>query len=147
MQREPGLKSKDRVLAITPISFDISVLELFLPLITGAQTVILNNHDSKDSKILLDAVRVNGISVMQATPSTWQMIFDAGWNGEGVKKILCGGEALPRELAEKFYTTKKEVWNLYGPTETTVWSTCYKLSKAIREYLLVNQLQIHKYIF
>ena len=67
---------------------------------------------------------------MQATPATWQMLFDAGWAGRAGLKILCGGEAFPKHLAERFLASCGEVWNVYGPTETTVWSTAKQLHDA-----------------
>src|SRR5262249_59485871 len=60
--------------------------------------------------------------VMQATPSFWQFLVESGWSGHDLK-VLCGGEALSRELADKLLERAGEVWNLYGPTETTIWST------------------------
>ena len=65
---------------------------------------------------------------MQATPATWRLLIDAGWEGSKDLKILCGGEALPRELATALANRSSAVWNMYGPTETTVWSTVYPFS-------------------
>ena len=63
---------------------------------------------------------------MQATPSTWRMLIEAGWKGSQAFKVLCGGEPMSRELAQDLLT-RGEVWNLYGPTESTIWSTIYKV--------------------
>jgi len=60
---------------------------------------------------------------MQATPVTWRMMLEAGWKGTPGLKILCGGEAMPRDLAERLARSGKSLWNVYGPTETTIWST------------------------
>jgi acyl-CoA synthetase (AMP-forming)/AMP-acid ligase II/aryl carrier-like protein len=61
-------------------------------------------------------------TVMQATPVTWQQLLEAGWQGEPALKVLCGGEAFPRELANALVQRATSVWNMYGPTETTIWS-------------------------
>jgi len=66
-------------------------------------------------------------TLMQATPATWRMLLESGWTGFGGLKILCGGEALSRELANRLLTVGNEVWNLYGPTETTIWSAVHKV--------------------
>jgi acyl carrier protein len=72
----------------------------------------------------LEAARV---TVMQATPATWRMVLEAGWAGNPKLKILCGGEALPRDLSEELHARAGSVWNMYGPTETTIWSTVHKV--------------------
>src|ERR1700745_3367820 len=69
---------------------------------------------------------------MQATPATWRMLLESGWTGFAGLKILCGGEALSRELANQLLTVGAEVWNLYGPTETTIWSAIHKVDRRER---------------
>ncbi|WP_229689048.1 non-ribosomal peptide synthetase [Puia dinghuensis] len=123
MQREPGITGADRLLAVTTISFDIAGLELYLPLISGATLVLADAESAKDGRILLDMVRMEKITMMQATPSTWRMMLDAGWNNHLPLKALCGGEGLPKDLAETLVTKCSSLWNMYGPTETTIWST------------------------
>src|SRR5579872_2302466 len=125
MQREPGVREDDRLLAVTTLSFDIAALELFLPLSVGAQVVIASRETAADPRLLTKKLRRSGISMMQATPATWQMLVDSGWTGDEQLRILCGGEALTRELANELVSRAGEVWNMYGPTETTIWSsTC-----------------------
>ena len=124
MRRQPGMQESDRLLAVTNLSFDISALELFLPLITGARVVMAGRDTVVDGAKLLEALRLHRITVMQATPSTWRMLVDAGWDGGSCNlKVLCGGEALPETLARELTRRSSCVWNLYGPTETTVWSS------------------------
>jgi non-ribosomal peptide synthetase component F/acyl carrier protein len=125
----PGLNPKDIFCAITTISFDIAVLELFGPLCIGAKTVILDNETSKDATRLSGALLSHKATVMQATPATWEMLTASGWQGSKDLRVLCGGEALRQDLANSLLTCASEVWNMYGPTETTVWSSCRKLSK------------------
>ena len=121
MANKPGLTARDRLLAVTTLSFDIAGLELFLPLVVGAQVVVAGKEATVDGSLLLKLASASGATVMQATPATWRLMLEAGWNGAPALKILCGGEALPRELANQLVACG-EVWNMYGPTETTIWS-------------------------
>jgi amino acid adenylation domain-containing protein/thioester reductase-like protein len=143
MEAEPGLTEDDLLLAVTTLSFDIAVLELFLPLVVGACVEVVSREIASDGARLREKLAASGATVMQATPATWRLLLEAGWQGDhrpitrgGSKdsapvgmglKILCGGEALPRDLAEKLLARGAEVWNMYGPTETTVWSTIYRV--------------------
>ncbi|MDQ8699141.1 non-ribosomal peptide synthetase [Hyphomicrobium sp. LHD-15] len=121
---EPGLSSSDRVLAITTLSFDISVVETLLPLGVGASIVLAGRDDIVDGSALLRLIDAHKVSFVQATPSTWHLLLNAGWKGSpSVKKVVVTGEALPQSLAVDLVARCGEVWNMYGPTETTVWST------------------------
>ncbi|MFN2529808.1 MAG: amino acid adenylation domain-containing protein [Pyrinomonadaceae bacterium] len=123
VQRQPGLTGDDVLLAVTTLSFDISGLEIYLPLITGARVVIADAEVASDGTQLKQLIAKSQTTVMQATPATWQMLINAGWQGQAGLKVLCGGEALARELANDLVARAATVWNMYGPTETTVWST------------------------
>ncbi|MGA2250002.1 amino acid adenylation domain-containing protein [Terracidiphilus sp.] len=127
MMREPGITSADRLLAVTTLSFDIAGLELFLPLVSGAQVVIAPRSAVADGTALARLLTEFKITVMQATPVTWRLLLQSGWKGKPGLKILCGGEALPLDLAEQLLETGAELWNLYGPTETTIWSTVQRI--------------------
>jgi amino acid adenylation domain-containing protein len=120
---------RDVLLALTTISFDISVLELFLPLIIGGKVVVASRDQAVDGTALARRLANSRATALQATPSTWRLLVDADWEGSPGFKILCGGEALPRELAEALLA-RGEVWNLYGPTESTIWSTVHKVESA-----------------
>jgi amino acid adenylation domain-containing protein len=128
MQREPGFTADDILLAVTTLSFDIAGLELYLPLITGGRVVIASREDTHDPSRLMKHLREAEITVMQATPATWRGLIQAGWTGTPNLKVLCGGEALPSDLAEELLSRCGELWNMYGPTETTVWSTVHKVT-------------------
>jgi len=130
MQLAPGISANDKLLAVTTVSFDIAELELFLPLISGAEIVLASAADAKDGRVLLDTIKKEKISIMQATPYTWRILLEAGWDEKTPVKVLCGGEALPQELAEKLLPRASSLWNVYGPTETTVWSTIKELKSA-----------------
>lgn len=128
MQEAPGITLDDRLLAVTTISFDIAGLELYLPLVTGATVILCDEQSAKDGRLLLDLIAKENITVMQATPSTWGMMIAAGWEKKYALKILCGGEALPKELAVNLLQRSSELWNMYGPTETTIWSAVKRIA-------------------
>lgn len=128
MMREPGLHADDVLMAVTTLSFDIAVLELQLPLIVGATVVIASRDESMSGKALRGLLETHEATVMQATPITWRMLLEAGWTAKPGFKALVGGEALPRDLAERLVGCVAELWNMYGPTETTVWSTCGRIT-------------------
>ncbi|MET0399319.1 MAG: non-ribosomal peptide synthase/polyketide synthase [Longimicrobiaceae bacterium] len=123
MRAAPGLAAGDTLLAVTTLAFDIAALELLLPLTTGARVAIASRATASDGTRLGAEIAASGATVVQATPATWRMLLEAGWEGSPGLKVLCGGEALPRELADRLAARCGELWNLYGPTETTIWST------------------------
>jgi len=133
MRQSVGLDPQDKLLAVTTLSFDIATLELYLPLITGAQVILASREMALDALQLLDKIKTSGATVMQATPATWQLLLNVGWQKTENFKILCGGEALPRLMAEQLLQRGDSVWNLYGPTETTVWSTVYQVQAQVGE--------------
>lgn len=132
MGDEPGLEESDVLLAVTTLSFDISTLELFLPLWVGARVEIADEDEARDGRWLAERLEESDATVMQATPATWRMLLDADWSG-GLRKVVCGGEAFPPELIVPLLERADEVWNLYGPTETTVWSTAARMDREAAE--------------
>ncbi|MFT7185564.1 MAG: amino acid adenylation domain-containing protein [Pseudohongiellaceae bacterium] len=129
MAQKPGLTSNDTLLAVTTLSFDIAVLELYLPLWVGATVVIAKKQDSSDARRLLQLLKQHQVTCMQATPATWRLLLSSGWKGKPQIKALCGGEALPQDLATELLSCCSSLWNMYGPTETTVWSTCAQITQ------------------
>jgi amino acid adenylation domain-containing protein len=127
MRRSPGLNEQDVLLSVTTLSFDIAGLELWLPLLVGATAIMATRDEAADGAWLKEQLEAARVTVMQATPTTWRMVLEAGWQGHPRLKILCGGEALPRDLAEELLARAGSVWNMYGPTETTIWSTVHKV--------------------
>jgi len=128
MYLKPGFSTGDRLLGVTTISFDISVLELFLPLLCGATLVLAAREDVFDGQKLSESLEVNEITVMQATPATWNILIQSGWKGKNNLRVLCGGEAMRPELIRNLLPKVESLWNMYGPTETTVWSTCIQIT-------------------
>jgi amino acid adenylation domain-containing protein len=125
----PGMTAQDTLLSVTTLSFDIFGLEIWLPLTSGAKVVIASEEVARNGKELAVLIRQCGATVMQATPSTWRLLLESGWEGNPHLKILCGGEAWPDDLAEQLLPKCSTLWNMYGPTETTIWSA-------------VNQVQV-----
>ncbi|MBV9792075.1 MAG: amino acid adenylation domain-containing protein, partial [Chloroflexi bacterium] len=128
MQSEPGLTAQDTLLSVTTLSFDIAGLELFLPLISGARVVLVDPAQAADGQQLAELIDSAGATVMQATPATWRLLLAAGWQGSARLKILCGGEAMARDLSAALVQSSASLWNMYGPTETTIWSTLSQLT-------------------
>ena len=127
MQQEPGLTNGDVLFSVTTLSFDIFGLELYLPLIAGARVVIASRRMTVDGVLLGQALDRSDATVLQATPATWRMLLESGWQGRAGLKMLCGGEALARDLAVALREKGGELWNMYGPTETTIWSSTCKV--------------------
>jgi amino acid adenylation domain-containing protein len=127
MRRQFGVGPQDRLLAVTTLSFDIAGLELYLPLVCGAQVILASRETAWNGPALAALLQQSGATIMQATPVTWRLLLDAGWAGSPGLKILCGGEALPLELSNRLLAAGGELWNLYGPTETTIWSTVHRV--------------------
>jgi len=123
MADRPGMGPGDTVVAVATYAFDIAAVELWLPLVTGGRTVIAPRDVAADGRRLAGLVAGSGATIMQATPTTWQMLIDSGWSGQRGLVALCGGEKLTPQLADSLLDRTAAVWNMYGPTETTVWST------------------------
>ncbi|MFK4189532.1 amino acid adenylation domain-containing protein [Streptomyces sparsogenes] len=132
MARQLGCAEHDRLLAVTTVCFDIAGLELYLPLITGARVEIAPAETAADGFALGALLERTRPTMMQATPATWRMLLTAGWTGHPGLKALCGGEALPSDLAGELLARAGELWNLYGPTETTIWSTACRVERGDR---------------
>ncbi|HEY6930897.1 MAG TPA: amino acid adenylation domain-containing protein, partial [Thermoanaerobaculia bacterium] len=129
--RTPGLGPNDVLLSVTTLSFDIAALELYLPLVTGARLILVSREVSGDAAALLERIRRFGVTTVQGTPATWQLLLAGGWDGGAPARVLCGGEALSRELAETLRARSEELWNLYGPTETTIWSAAQRVENVV----------------
>jgi amino acid adenylation domain-containing protein len=121
-RRALALGPDDRFVAVTTLSFDIALLELLLPLTAGADLVIATSEEAREPDRLRSLIERTAATVMQATPQTWRLLDSAGGVPAGLRLRLCGGEALPADLAVRLMAPGATLWNVYGPTETTVWS-------------------------
>jgi amino acid adenylation domain-containing protein len=127
LARWPGMDAQTRLLAVTTLSFDIAVTELLLPLAHGATVVMATEAQTLDGRALAALMEAQDITVLQATPSRWNLLLDSGWPGRPGLRALVTGEPLPRALAEALCSRCGEVWNMYGPTETTVFSSGWRV--------------------
>ncbi len=130
MQQAPGITAADTLLSVTTLSFDIAGLEIYLPLLNGARVVLASRATGLDGRQLARLIESCEATMMQATPATWRLLLEAQWPGRKQLKLLCGGEALPGELAARLLAQGASLWNLYGPTETTIWSALKQVESA-----------------
>ena len=136
VQQTPGLTSADVMLAITTLSFDIAVSEVILPLTVGARIVLASRDTASDGQALMTLIRSSGVTFIDATPATYRLLLEAGWRGGPSLRLICTGEAMPRDLAATLTGCASEVWNGYGPTETTVWSTFAPVTAPVDRVLI-----------
>lgn len=133
IRQEPGCSAQDVMLSVTTLSFDIAGLELYVPLLAGARVEIAGRAVATDGRQLRALCETVRPTIMQATPATWRMLVEAGWQGGNRLTILCGGEPLPPDLAASLLDRSAALWNMYGPTETTIWSTVERIERTDRE--------------
>jgi amino acid adenylation domain-containing protein len=140
MAERTGIGAGDAVPALTTLSFDIAGLEIYLPLTVGGRVEMLGKEEAADGGLLAARLRgsevSSGVTLAQATPATWRLLLGTGWEGIPGLRILCGGEALPRDLADALLSRGMELWNVYGPTETAVWSTAGRVAAGEEPVLL-----------
>ncbi|MFJ5276804.1 amino acid adenylation domain-containing protein [Streptomyces parvulus] len=127
LSQMPGLATDESIVAMTALSFDISIAEILLPLTVGARFVAATPEARIDPDVFSDFVDRHRPNVLQATPSFWRLVLAGGWHGSRESRIWCGGEAMTSHLAKKLRPVCKELWNLYGPTEATIWATAARI--------------------
>jgi amino acid adenylation domain-containing protein len=127
-----GLTSSDVIPAVTTFSFDISIFDIFLPLITGARIELISREIASDGVQLSRKMNQSSATIMNATPATWKMLLASDWISENKLRTLCGGEELTRDLASLLLERSNSLWNVYGPVEATVYSTFYQVFKENR---------------
>ncbi|MBC7659506.1 MAG: amino acid adenylation domain-containing protein [Chitinophagaceae bacterium] len=130
MQEAVHFTSDEVLMALTTISFDISVLEIFMTLAAGATLILMDSEDALDGKKLALTLEQQQVTFFQATPSGWRVLLDGPFRGSQRITGLCGGEAFPKDLAERLLPLLGSVYNVYGPTEATVWTTFNRLEQA-----------------
>jgi len=139
-REKPGMTARDTVVALTTLSFDIAVFELWLPLAVGARILLASKDAAADGSLLLELTRKHGATILQATPATWRLLVGAGWTKDLPLKVISTGEALPLDLGEQLVERSDDVWDMYGPTETTVWSTWWKVPRPLGHVLIGRPL-------
>jgi len=133
MRQLVDLTAGEALLAVTTPTFDIATLELFLPLTVGGRVVLADREAAHDGRRLAALLERHDISILQATPATWQLMLDGGWAGRPGLRALCGGEALTPRLAKQLEGRVAALWNVYGPTEATIWATAQPVDAALIE--------------
>jgi amino acid adenylation domain-containing protein len=131
-----GLGKDSVVLAVTTLSFDISVFDTLGTLSAGGKIIVASRDAIADGEALAAAIEEHHVTLLNATPATWRLLFAAGWKGAPRFTAICTGEAFPKELGIELCSRVPHVWNLYGPTETTVWSTGCEVSLPIERVLI-----------
>jgi acyl-CoA synthetase (AMP-forming)/AMP-acid ligase II/aryl carrier-like protein len=109
------------------VSFDISVLELFGPLLAGGTVRVATRDEVLAGAPVVEAVNSARANVLQGTPTLFGLLLEAGLAAPRGVKLLAGGEPMPADLAERLMANGADLWNMYGPTETTVWSAVRRL--------------------
>lgn len=142
---KPGITAEDTLLSVTTICFDISVVELFIPLMVGARLILVSRRVAADGRQLCQALTRFEVTLMQATPVTWQLLLASRWQGSPRLKILSGGEPLTKELARQLLPRCAQLWNLYGPTEATIWSSAYRVTSLSHPISIGRPLNNVKY--
>lgn len=130
MATTPGFTAEDEVVATTTLTFDIAGLEIWAPLALGARVRMIDRDVAADGMLLAKAI--DGATVVQATPSGWKMLLDAGWPGDAGVTAIAGGEVLPPDVADLLRDRCGVLWNAYGPTEATIWATMHEVVEPSR---------------
>ncbi|MEM9824748.1 MAG: non-ribosomal peptide synthetase, partial [Bacteroidota bacterium] len=129
MRERPGIQQQDTWYSVTTYAFDISILEFFGPLISGATLYIAHQETLMDPALLLANLEQVQPTILQATPSFFELLIHAGWKGSKDLKVWCGGDLLNPLLARQLLKANRSLWNMYGPTETTIWSACKQITR------------------
>jgi amino acid adenylation domain-containing protein len=122
---EPSFKASNTLLAVTTLAFDISIVELFLPLMVGGRVVIAEQDDLKNGEAISSLIDKHKVDYLQSTPATFQLLMLSSWAASANQTLiaLCCGEPLPPALADALIPRVNALWNMYGPTEATVYAT------------------------
>ncbi len=141
MREELNFSECDVFPALASFAFDMSVPELYLALVSGGTVALAQRHLAADGEELARFLQLNRASIVHATPTTWTLLLDAGYTGQGVKRCI-GAEPLPAELFSRLMAAGKDtpLYNFYGPTETTVWSTFHRFESASEQVVIGRPL-------
>ncbi|MBX9703106.1 MAG: amino acid adenylation domain-containing protein [Silvanigrellaceae bacterium] len=128
---ELNITEREQILALTDYTFDISLIELLMPLLKGATILLTEQGTVADGVKIKQYIEKNDITFIQATPLTWEILIKQGWKNDGKIRILVGGEKFKTQLAELLDYKKENIWNMYGPTETSMWSMFNHIKKTL----------------
>ncbi|SCF34871.1 amino acid adenylation domain-containing protein [Micromonospora purpureochromogenes] len=146
MRERPGLTSDGTMLAMASFAFDMSVPELFLPLVVGARMLLVGRDVAYDATRLADLLVAERVTLAQGTPATWRLLIESGWTGMPGLTAVCGGEAVSAPLARQLAERVGVLWNLYGPTEAAVWSTMERIEPGFTHLTIgrpIGNMRVH----
>ncbi|MFG2053057.1 amino acid adenylation domain-containing protein [Micromonospora sp. NPDC048930] len=146
MRERPGLTSDGTMLAMASFAFDMSVPELFLPLVVGARMLMVGRDVAYDAARLADLLATEGVTLAQGTPATWRLLIESGWTGLPGLTAVCGGEAVSAPLARQLAERVGTLWNLYGPTEAAVWTTMERVETGFTHLTIgrpIGNMRVH----
>jgi amino acid adenylation domain-containing protein len=147
LANELSLSPTDIVLAMTTIAFDVSILQLFLPLIRGACTYIVAQECARDGARLIEVMRQSGATLMLGTPTLWNLLLEAGWQGDPNLQICSGGEILPLSLGRTLARMSRVVWNHYGPSEASICASTEQVRTDSKEITIGSPIaNVHFHI-
>jgi amino acid adenylation domain-containing protein len=129
MEREFQVGADDRVLQKTPLTFDVSAWEIFLPLITGGELVLAQPGGHRDNVYIRDLIQERGVTIAYFVASMLESFLEEKGIGDcrSLRYIFCGGEAMPLTVPSRlFEKLNVGLCNIYGPTETCIDSTFWR---------------------
>ncbi len=130
VQQQPGFSASDKTIALATIAFDLAVVEIYLPLVTGAELILVDQATSRNAEKLAALLQDQTITFVQTTPATYRLLLEVGWRGHQNLRLICCAEALPLSLARQLLPCCTDLWNFYGPTETTIYATGAQITAA-----------------
>ncbi|MFF4809647.1 amino acid adenylation domain-containing protein [Micromonospora chersina] len=146
MRERPGLTGDGTMLAMASFAFDMSVPELFLPLVVGARMLLVGRDVAYDAPRLAGLLAAERVTLAQGTPATWRLLVESGWTGTPGLTAVCGGEAVSVPLARQLAERVDALWNLYGPTEAAVWSTMDRIEPGFTHLTVgrpIGNMRVH----
>ena len=128
--RRLDIRAGDVTMASSAVTFDVAATEIYAPLITGGRMVLCETDEVRTGVELVARARQAGATIMQATPTLWSMLLEAGFKSGPGLRMITAGEAISRDTANRLLADGGRLWNLYGPTETTVYSAGAEMRSA-----------------
>jgi amino acid adenylation domain-containing protein len=117
------ITAEDVSISSSAVTFDVSATELLAPLIVGARVVMADSEQVRTGFELVALASKTQATLLQATPTLWQMLLDAGFSSRPGLKMIAAGEPLSRDLADRLLSGGGRLWNLYGPTEAAIYAS------------------------
>jgi amino acid adenylation domain-containing protein len=129
--RRCDVSADDVAMVSSAITFDVAAMELYTPLIVGGRLIMNEAEDVRSGFELVARAEKADATLMQATPTLWRMLLEAGFSSRPGLKMLTAGEAVSRDVVDRLLAGGGRLWNLYGPTETTIYSSCCEMRAGV----------------